>query len=557
MRSVRTLVLIALCALVLQAPAFGQPSGPPAEVERALADLRPEAIRAHMRFLADDLLEGRATASRGHELAARYVAAAFEGVGLEPAGAGGGFLQPVPLVRTTTAEPESSLAFIRDGRRTELKYGENYFCVADGLAAIESSVTAPVVFVGFGVTAPELGYDDYAGVDVRGKIVALLMGAPASFPPDQRAFYSENLGKIRSAASRGAVGVLGLPTPAAERRIPWEVVARNARAPGLAWADETGRGRGFPPEIRGVALMSRQTAEILFMGAPRGLEEVFATAEAGRPQAFELPVEASLRTVGQGERAESPNVAAVLRGSDPRLREEYVVLTAHLDHVGEGAPVEGDSIYNGAYDNASGVAILLEMARAFARLPVPPRRSLLFLAVTAEERGLQGSDYFAHRPTVPVDRIVANVNLDMVLMLEPLRDVIAFGAEHSSLGRVVEEAAGRLGIRVTPDPMPQEVIFIRSDHYSFIRHGIPAIMLFSGVQGDPTTDGQAAYQKWMRERYHKPGDDMGQEFDFGAGAQFAKLNFLIVHQVAQEEKAPSWNPGDFFGEKFRREGGAR
>ena len=557
MRHARTAILITICALVLPGLVSAQPSGSPdAGVEEALKAIRPEAIRAHMRFLADDLLEGRETASRGYDLAARYVETVFQGLGLEPAGAGGSYLQPVPLMRTATVESESTLALVRNGRRTELKYKEDFFSIAEGLAETDSSVTAPVVFVGYGVTAPELKHDDYAGVDVRGKIVLLLMGAPASFPADRRAFYSENLGKIRAAASRGAVGVLGMPTPEAEQRLPWEIVVRSTGTPGFVWVDERGRGRAIPPEIRGLALMSRKTAELFFEGAPRSLESVFETAEAGRPQAFDLPVQASLRTVGRGEQgAESPNVAAVLRGSDPRLREEYVVVTAHLDHLGVGTAVEGDAIYNGAYDNASGIAILLELARAFTRLPAPPRRSVLFLAVTAEERGLQGSDFFAHRPTVPIDRIVANINLDMFLMLYPLRDVIAYGSEHSSLNRVVEEAAGRLGIGVSPDPRPEEVVFIRSDHYSFVRQGIPAMMLTAGVQEGDSTGG-GAFQKWLQERYHQPGDDMNQEFDFEAGAQFVRLNFLISWQVAQEEKAPSWNPGDFFGEKFSRQAGA-
>jgi Zn-dependent M28 family amino/carboxypeptidase len=553
MRHARTSILTTICALLLPGLVSAQPSSPSdAGMEAALRAVRPEAIRAHMRFLADDLLEGRETASRGYDLAARYVETVFQGLGLEPAGAGGGYLQPVPLMRTETVESESTLALVRDGRRTELKYGEDFLASVSGLAEADASVTAPVVFVGFGVTAPELEYDDYAGVDVRGKIVVLLMGAPASFPADQRAFYSDNLGKIQTAASRGAVGALGMPTPVEEQRLPWEFFVRNSKTPSFSWADEKGRGRALPPEIRGLALMNRKTAELFFEGAPRSLQEVFETAKAGRPQAFDLPVQASLRSVGRGERSESPNVAAVLRGSDPRLRDEYVVVTAHLDHMGVGAPIEGDAIYNGAYDNASGTAILLELARAFTRLPTAPRRSVLFLAVTAEEKGLQGSDFFVQRPTVPVDKIVANINLDMFLMLYPLRDVIAYGSEHSSLERVVVEAAGRLGIGVSPDPWPEEVVFIRSDHYSFVRQGIPAMMLTAGIQTGDSTGGEEVFQRWLRERYHKPGDDMNQEFDFEAGAQFVRLNFLIAWQVAQEEKAPSWNPGDFFGEKFPR-----
>ena len=546
MRHARTPFLIAICAVFVGEPVLAQPAGPgAAEMEQVLAAFRPHAIRAHMAFLADDLLEGRRTATRGYDLAARYVAAQFEALGLEPAGAGGSYFQPVPMVRITRNETESSLAFVRESGTTELQHWLDYVGGTQ-----DGNVTAPVVFAGFGVTAPEAGYDDYAGIDVRGKIVAILSGAPPSFAPDQRAYYSDPWVGARNALAHGAAGILVIFTPEVERMFPWDQLLQHARWPALSWLDEAGR-----PHFVGApaAILSRKTAEELFAGAPHSLEEVFKNAESGRPRSFELPVRASLRNTNQRERIESPNVAAVLRGSDPRLKDEYVVLTAHLDHVGVGEPVDGDAIYNGAYDNASGVAILLEVANAFARLPVAPRRSVLFLAVTGEEEGLNGSAFFAHHPTVPLDRIVANINLDMIPMLYPLRDVIAFGAEHSSLDLPVKEAARRLGIEVSPDPFPEQVLFIRSDHYSFVRQGVPAIFLTRGFQtGDPAVDGRAIWDKWMQEFMHRPGDDMSQVIDFGAGAQFAKLNFLISYLVAQDDRAPSWNPGDFFGEKFRR-----
>jgi len=547
MRHAGALFLNTLCALALCQPVLAQPAGSgAAEMEKALAAIRPQAIRAHMAFLADDLLEGRRTGTRGYDLAAKYVVAQLAALGLEPAGTNGSYFQPVPLARMATVEPECSVAFLRDGRKTELQYGVDYFIRS---VSHNSDVTAPVVFAGFGVTAPEMGYDDYAGIDVRGKIVVLLSGAPASFPHDQRAYYSHPAGKIRNLVARGAAGYLGIFTPELERVFPWEHALKEAGLPNVSWADETGRPHLLGP---GTAILSWKGAEALFAGTPHRLEEIFKNAETGRPQSFELPVQASLRNRGRIEGIESPNVAAVLRGSDPRLKEEYIVLSAHLDHVGVGKPVAGDSIYNGAYDNASGVAILLEVANAFTHLPAAPRRSVIFLAVTGEEEGLNGSDFFAQHPTVPIGRIVANVNLDMFLMLYPLRDVIAFGAEHSSLALTVEEAAHRLGIAVSPDPFPEQVMFIRSDHYSFVQQGVPAISLDGGFQtGDPAVDGQAIREKWMKEKYHQPGDDMSQVIDVDAGAQFAKLNLLISYLLAQNDKAPSWNPGDFFGDTFR------
>jgi Zn-dependent M28 family amino/carboxypeptidase len=249
---------------------------------------------------------------------------------------------------------------------------------------------------------------------------------------------------------------------------------------------------------------------------------------------------------------ESPNVAGLLRGSDPRIRDEVVVFTAHLDHLGIGEPVNGDSIYNGALDNASGSAALLEVARAFARLPKPPRRSVLFLAVTAEEKGLLGSDYFAEYPTVPSERIVANLNLDVLAMLYPLRQVVPMGAEHSTLEATVKRAASQMGIELGPDPFPEEVFFVRSDQYSFVRRGVPSLFLFWGFKSDSGVDAAARFREWGRTRYHTPQDDLSQPMDLEAGARHAQINFLVGLDVANADGRPAWKPGDFFGRTFGR-----
>ncbi len=549
----RLAAVCALAPLAISACALAQTSPPPKEdLGRALAQIRPQAIQAHMRFLADDLLEGRGTGSRGYDLAAKYVASRFEALGLEPVGEDGGYFQTVPLRRTETVESECSLALIRDGKRTELRYGEDYLFEAHTLAEAEASVTAPLVFAGFGVTAPELGYDDYAGLDVRGKIVVRLSGAPRSFPNDQRAYHSDMFVKRETEAAQGALAVLVILSPDDERQISWDDLARYTGSPSFQWVDATGKAARVQAAVRGAGLLSRKAAEILFAGTPHSLAEILAAAESGRPPSFPLPGAASLRTVSRHGRAASSNVAAVLRGSDPRLRDEYLVVSAHLDHLGVDEPIAGDAIYNGAYDNASGVAALLATASAFAGLSTPPRRSVLFLAVAAEEQWLQGSDYFAHHPTVPVEKIVANLNIDMVLTLYPLQDVIAYGAEHSSLGQSVREAAHRLGLEVSPDPFPEAVMFIRSDQFSFVLQGIPSLALTSGFKSDDPARAGALVEEWMRTRYHKPGDDMDQTFDFDSGARFARLNFLLAYLVAQDGPAPRWNPGDFFGETFGR-----
>lgn len=538
-----------LLALWAVSPSSSPSLNDPA-VQQALGQIRPEAIEAHIRFLADDLLEGRGTGTRGHELAARYLAAQFEALGLEPAGADGTYFQPVPLRKTELVEEQASLTLVRGGQELKLAYGEHYVMRGDPLR-LESSVAAPVVFVDFGVTAPELGYDDYAGVDVRRRIVALVSGAPASFPHDQRAYYSSGTVKVKNAVAHGARGLLILRTPKQEKQFSWAHVRRHLKAGAMRWLDEAGRPNDVFPEMQVAALLSQTGAEALFAGAPTSLEEIFATARESKPQAFELPVQARLRRVSRHTPLESPNVAAVLRGSDPKLRDQYVVYTAHVDHMGIGEPVNGDAIYNGALDNASGTAVLLEVARAFAELPQPPRRSVLFLGVTAEEMGLLGSDYFVHHSTVPRESLVANVNLDGALMLHPLRDVIAFGAEHSNLAEAVEQAADRLGLKLSPDPMPDEVLFVRSDQYSFVRKGVPGVFMVEGWNtGDPETDGGALLRQWIQTRYHTPQDDFSQGMDFGAGAKFARVNFLIGYLVANQDSPPAWNPGDFFGEKF-------
>jgi Zn-dependent M28 family amino/carboxypeptidase len=333
------------------------------------------------------------------------------------------------------------------------------------------------------------------------------------------------------------------------KRVPWAFVVRNFHSPGYQWLTADGTAFRARPGARGSAVLHQKAAEALFAGTKHSLEEVFRAAEAGKPLSFDLPVQAEMRTASEREKAESPNVAALLRGSDPKLRDEVVVLTAHLDHLGLGEPVEGDAIYNGAYDNATGIASLLEMANAFASLPTPPRRSVLFLAVTGEEHGLQGAEYFVHHPTVPRASLVANLNVDMFMMLHPLRDIVAWGAEHTSLGPIAEEAARRLGLTVGPDPFPEQVVFIRSDQFAFIHEGIPALFLGSGFQTDEPGGGAAAMGKWLQTKYHQPSDDLTQDFDFEAGAKFVQVNFLASYLVAQKDERPSWNPGDFFAPK--------
>jgi hypothetical protein len=521
-------------------------------VEDALDQIHPHAIRAHMAFLADDLLEGRGTGTRGYMIGAKYVAAQFEAFGLEMAGEVGSYLQPVPFRKAEVVDEGSSLVLRRGSESKTLALGEEFVLVGD-FEREETSVEAGVVFVGFGVTAPEQDYDDYAGLDVKGKIVCSLLGAPSSFPSSQRAYYSSQEVKAENAVAHGAVGFVYLWTPEMEKRIPWEIVVRMSGRGGLMWLEPDGTPHGSFPEIRGGALLSQSEVKELFVGAKFNFEETLKRSKSGEPLGFPLDVEAKIEVKTKHTELSCVNVAGLLKGSDPELGREYIVYTAHLDHSGIGEPVDGDAIYNGALDNASGVAALLETARAFRSLDPPPRRSIVFVATTAEEKGLLGADYYANRPTVPIDNIVANINIDGLGIFFPAKDIVAYGAEHSSLGKLVHQAADRLEFMISPDPFPEETFFIRSDQYPFIKQGIPALFYFPGLKSaNPEIDGAAFLQKWLTSIYHSPKDDMSQEFDFEEGARVTRMNFLVGYLTAQAEDRPRWNPGDFFGEKFGR-----
>ena len=544
-------ILLALVAYLLATPlALGQDENTEAG-ERVMKAIQPAAIRAHMRFLSDSLLEGRGTGTRGYEIAARYVATELESMGLQPAGVNHTWFQPVPLRKIELVSEQSSLVLADNQKETRLVDSEDY--VIGGSPVEEDvSVEAPVVFVGFGVTAPEFQYDDYAGIDVHGKIVAWLWDAPARFPSTQRAYFADRWVKARNAVAHGAAGMITLRLPEDQKRYPWNWVVPQIKAGSMRWLDDKGMPTNSFPELRGVGLLSQKGAELLFRGAPKSLDETFAAARNSQPQSFELPIKAKIHTVTRLARIESPNIIAALHGADPKLRDQYVVYTAHVDHLGLCTPIEGDNVCHGAWDNASGASSVLEVARAFASLPQRPRRSLLFLFVTGEEKGLLGSDYFAHYPTVPREQIVANINIDGAPgLLFPMKDIVPFGAEHSSLSEDVRRAATRLEYDISPDPWPEEVIFIRSDQYSFVQQGVPAVMIFTGSKSsDPKLDGDLILKRWLTSIYHTPKDNMDQPFDFDSAAKAARLNFLVGFEVAEQAAPPAWNAGDFFGRKF-------
>jgi len=508
----------------------------------------PAAIASHIHFLASDVLEGRETGMRGFDVAAEYVRAQFEAIGLQPVR--DDWFQHFALRAAALDEEHSSLAI--NGQTLVIRKD---FLLRPDFARNDVSIDAPLVMAGFGVTAPELHHDDYAGIDAHGKIVIMLSGAPKPFPSDQRAYYSSAEVKRHNAAAHGAVGILTISTTTDEARTPFEKRARQSGIVPMTYLDAAGRPVDVIDALKGAASLSGKTAEILFTGAAKPLDRILADAENGVAHSFVLNGTASIKTVTRFSQMTSKNVIGILPGSDAKLREEYVVVSAHLDHLGNHPHADGsDGLYNGAYDNASGIACLIEIARGLAAGP-RPKRSILFIALTGEEKGEQGSEYFVHFPPVPARQLVADINMDMFLMIYPVGDVVPLGGEHTSLGAMAYTAARASGFDVSPDPYPEEVRFIRSDQYSFVKAGIPAIHLKPGNKStDPSIDGAKLTRDWLRTIYHSPQDDLAQKFDFASGARYAETNLRLVKAVANAPDRPSWTKGDFFGETFGRGG---
>jgi hypothetical protein len=554
----RTVAIAALITLAAacgrDAPPEATPEPPPAErqpVEQGLAVIGDEGIETHLQFLADDARKGRMTGTPEYDEAAKYVARQFEAIGLEPGGEDGGWFQPVPMLANRIDVDSAAVVLHEEDGEQVQRWKEDFVMGGDAVRA-ETEIRAEVVFVGFGIHAPDMNYSDYEGIDVEDKIIAYFGGAPETFPHNERAYYSSRVVKATEAVARGAVGVVALRSRTDQKRYTWKFVSENAgMRPGMTWINLSGQAANYFPELQGGALVNEPPAEDLFSRAPISYEDALDAADAGTPLSTPLGIEVTLARKTDHETIASPNVVGVLRGSDPELADEYVIYTAHLDHVGTGVAVNGDTIYNGMYDNAMGSSILIETARAFAAMPEPPKRSILFIALTGEERGLVGSEYYAQYPTVPSDAIVANVNLDMPLLLFPLSDVIAFGAEHSSLEGVIEDAVAHEGFTLTPDPMPEEVLFIRSDQYSFVKQGVPSVFLVPGfTAAEPDIEGEKLWREFLQTHYHQPSDDLSRPVDWPSAVRFARANVRIGYAVAEDERRPTWNEGDFFGEKF-------
>ncbi|MDI9862987.1 M28 family metallopeptidase [Flectobacillus sp. DC10W] len=529
-------------ACLLGFSAIGQKGGP--EVKN-LKNINPNAIKATMTFLADDLVEGRQPGTRGFAVASKFVETQMMRIGLKPAMPDGGYIQPVPLKKGIVSEKLTAMTL---GEET-LTYGQE-FIASPYMPQSESSVSAPLVFVGYGISAPEMQYDDYKGIDVKGKIVVFFNAAPESFLSNQRAYFTTNPVKYNEAIKRGAVGVIAVNFPN-DKRSTWEATVRRTKQGTFKWLNKERQPNDAFPVLKAVATFNPDKAEKLFAKSGKTFASAVESTKAGKAESFDLNIQANIKVNTQFTSVAGSNLVGIIEGSDPKLKDEYIVYTAHLDHFGIGAPVKGDSIYNGAHDNASGVAILLEIAQTFKNLQEAPKRSIVFTIVTGEEFGLLGSDYFASNSPLN-GKIVADLAIDMPFFFHPVLDIVPYGAQHSSLNQQVEKTAKILGLGISPDPFPEQVVFIRSDHFSFIKKGIPSLFIKSGFKTIPsdTIDRSKSDVGWRSSIYHTPQDDMSQPFDFDAAATHVKVNYLIGYYVAQDSKSPDWNVGDFFGGKF-------
>ena len=538
--------LPAAVALLAAAPAaLAQRAAP------SVAPITAAEIDGHLRFLSSDLLEGRAPATRGGRLAAEYIASQLRAAGVEP-GAGGSYFQPVPI-EIVGAQPASIRATASGKARATLRYPEDVV-VWGGSATPASQARGELVFVGYGTAAPEYRWDDFKGVDVKGKVLLVLVNDPPAaareprlFGGDAMTYYGRWTYKFEEAERRGAAGMLIVHTT--ERAgYPWHTVVGS-------WAKEQRmlpRDPALPAPLGVRGWVTDSAAGALLRQAGLDLDQLRRQAAARSFRPVPTGVTVDIAFTNTVQRLESDNVVGVVRGSDPALAAEHVALSTHWDHLGIGPAANGDSIYNGALDNASGVADMLAVARAAAARP-RPRRSLLFVFVTAEESGLLGSGYFAERPTVPVERIVANVNVDGGNLLGRVRDLTVLGDTKSSLGAQLAALVRPDGMRIAPEDHPEQGHFYRSDHFSFAKAGVPAVSVGPGNDyiGRAPGWGKAQGEEYTARHYHQPSDAYRPDFDLTGAVQLSEIVLRFATQLANDRTVPTWNAGAEFKRSLR------
>jgi Zn-dependent M28 family amino/carboxypeptidase len=490
---------------------------------------------SHVRFLADDSLEGRGMGTPGFEKAADYMAEQFRAAGLAPAGVDG-YKQPIDFHVVRVNEAGCSLNLVRDGKAEPVKLGDDAVFGVSSQSA--SKVSAEAVFVGYGLSVPELHYNDLADQNVRGKIVVLVTGGPADMPGPVKAHYQSGEERRRALEKAGVVGAIVIQNPKSAE-VPWSRIAAARFQPHMELADP---GPDAPPALPVQITFNPAQAEMLFQGSGHTFAEIVAALNANKPLPhFPLAGKVVASVAVARSETKSENIVGLLPGTDPALKQEYVVLSAHLDHLGIGEPVKGDRIYNGAMDDASGDASLIEIARALKGSR--PKRSILFLSVTGEEKGELGSEYFAAHPTVK-GPIIADINMDMYLPLFPLKFLEVQGLGESTLGDDIRVVAEKAGVAIQADKEPEHNRFIRSDQYSFIKKGVPALAFkFGWIPGSAE---DKTFKAWYAERYHGPADDLSQPVDKVAAAQFDAILARLAMRVADAGQRPQWKADSFF-----------
>jgi Zn-dependent M28 family amino/carboxypeptidase len=527
----------------------------PSQPDVAMRSLSTDALMKHIRTLSSDAFEGRGPGSKGEQLTIEYLQGQFRGMGLEPGNPNGSYLQSVPLVGITP-DPDVKLTFSGHGRKLEPKFQKDFVAWTKRVQD-SAAIDADMIFVGYGVRAPEFQWDDFKGTDIKGKVIVVLINDPPV--PDERIFggkamtyYGRWTYKFEKAAELGAAGCF-IIHEAARAGYPWEVV-RNS------WSGEQFDLSTPDKNMGRVAIegwISGEEAEALFKLAGKNLAALKKAAISRDFRPVQLGVRATVSIKNTLRTVDSHNVMARLTGSDPKLKDEYVIYTAHWDHFGIGPEVNGERIYHGARDNGSGTAALIEIARAFKQLKIPPRRSLLFLAVTAEEQGLLGSRYYAGHPFYPLARTAAVINMDALNVLGRTRDIVMIGRGSSTLDEIVEEIASEQGRTVRGDPEPEKGYFYRSDHLSFAIQGVPAFDPHEGIEyiDKPAGWGLEMRQRYTLQDYHKPSDTIKDYWDLTGLVQDCQLYLLAGYRVANDPKMPEWKPGAEF--KAKREASLR
>ena len=519
-------------------------AGLPASAAAAMRSIDAERIRAHVRFLAHDLLEGRGTGQRGGDLAAQYIATQFALYGLQPAGDDGSYFQKVPLVGVTTL-PETTLAIVPEqGEVMKLKMGDDYV-VTDETLSKSAEIDAQIVFAGYGIEAPEYQWDDYKDADVKGKVLLLLVNEPPSqdekfFQGRALTYYGRWTYKYEQAARKGAVGVI-LIHKTDMASYGWGVV-RNS------WSGEKSYLRTDAPRLHSAGWVQLEVARKAVASAGLNLDELMEKAKSRDFRPVPLPLRLRAHMESQVRPVQSSNVVARLPGSDPKLRGQAVLYTAHYDHLGIRPGQAGDNIYNGAADNATGCGILLELARAYASAAHRPRRSIVFAAVTAEEQGLRGSEYLGQKPPLPARDLMLDLNFDDVPPLGDPEETEVVGSERTTFYPVVAATARHFGLAIRPDSNPQAGYYYRSDHFSLARVGVPAFSVNEGekFQGHPAEWGTLQANEYTEKRYHQPSDEYLPEMDFTGDAKMARFGFVLGWKAASQPGSIGWRAGDEF-----------